>query len=118
LNRTATGAERAHRQIVEMIKGGGLREGERLPTENDLIARLGQSRSTIREALARLRAEGRIVSRRGSGSYLRRATPIELVRLSPIVTIGHAVLVGVTVGVLVGVFGGVLVGVGVGVGVT
>lgn len=87
LNRTATGAERAHRQIVEMITGGRLREGERLPTENDLIARLGQSRSTIREALARLRAEGRIVSRRGSGSYLRRATPIELVRLSPIVTL-------------------------------
>jgi GntR family transcriptional repressor for pyruvate dehydrogenase complex len=87
LTRTASGADRAHRLIVEMIAGSRLREGARLPTENDLIARLGQSRSTIREALARLRAEGRIVSRRGSGSYLRRATPIELVRLSPIVTV-------------------------------
>ncbi len=86
-NSGVTGADRAHRLIVDLIDGGRVREGERLPTENELIAQLRVSRGIIREALARLRAEGRIVSRRGSGSYLRHPTPIELVRLSPIITI-------------------------------
>jgi len=87
MNMGVTGADRAHRLIVDLIDGGRVREGERLPTENELIARLHVSRGIVREALARLRAEGRIVSRRGSGSYLRRPTPIQLVRLSPIVTV-------------------------------
>ena len=86
-NASVTGADRAHRLIVDLIDRGRVHEGERLQTENELIAQLGVSRGIIREALARLRAEGRIVSRRGSGSYLLHSSPIELVRLSPIITV-------------------------------
>ncbi|MBM3524740.1 MAG: FadR family transcriptional regulator [Alphaproteobacteria bacterium] len=82
-----TSAERAHRLIVDIIDDRRVRAGDRLPTESELISRLGLSRGTIREALARLRAEGRIVSRRGSGSYLARRSPVGVVRLSPIETV-------------------------------
>jgi DNA-binding FadR family transcriptional regulator len=46
------------------------REGK-LPAEAELAARFGVSRPVIREALSRLRATGFIVSRKGSGSYIR-----------------------------------------------
>lgn len=44
--------------------------GERLPTEDDLARRFGVNRHTVREALARLGAEGLVVSRRGLGSFV------------------------------------------------
>ena len=48
---------------------GALRIG---PTEADLAARFDVSRPVVREALARLREDGLVVSRQGSGSYVRR----------------------------------------------
>jgi DNA-binding FadR family transcriptional regulator len=80
----ASRADQAHSRILALIESGEVAEGGRLPTENEFIARLGLSRSSIREALVRLRAEGRIVSRRGAGTWLTRPAPLELVRLAPI----------------------------------
>ena len=48
-----------------------LDEGARLPAETVLAQRYGVSRPTVRETLARLRDEGLIASRRGSGSYVQ-----------------------------------------------
>lgn len=45
--------------------------GEPLPSEPRLMRDYGVSRSTVRRALARLEAEGRIVRKRGSGTYAR-----------------------------------------------
>ncbi|MGH9918040.1 MAG: GntR family transcriptional regulator [Nitrososphaerales archaeon] len=45
--------------------------GEPLPSEPQLMREYGVSRSTVRRALARLEAEGRIVRKRGSGTYAR-----------------------------------------------
>ncbi|HZZ12758.1 MAG TPA: FadR/GntR family transcriptional regulator, partial [Paraburkholderia sp.] len=42
----------------------------RLPAEQTLAERFGVSRPMLRQALARLRAEGRIYSRKGSGNYV------------------------------------------------
>lgn len=44
--------------------------GDRLPPETTMAERFGVSRPTVRETLARLREEGLIISRRGSGSYV------------------------------------------------
>jgi GntR family transcriptional repressor for pyruvate dehydrogenase complex len=44
--------------------------GARLPPEVSIAARFGVSRPTLRETLARMRVDGRIVSKRGSGSYV------------------------------------------------
>lgn len=59
-------------KIARAIELGEYTEGARLPTENDLAARLGVSRPVIREALSLLRDQGLVVSRRGSGSYVQR----------------------------------------------
>jgi GntR family transcriptional regulator len=45
--------------------------GEPLPSEPRLMRDYAVSRSTVRRALARLEAEGRIVRKRGSGTYAR-----------------------------------------------
>ena len=58
--------------IGGLIESGEFEEGSRLPAENELAERFGVSRPIIREALSRLRSQGLIVSRRGSGSYVQR----------------------------------------------
>lgn len=52
------------------IRGGRLAPGTRLPTEQMLTAELGVSRTVVREAVAALRADGLVVTRRGSGAYV------------------------------------------------
>jgi GntR family transcriptional repressor for pyruvate dehydrogenase complex len=52
------------------IRGGNLKPGEKLPTEQELIARFDVSRTVIREAMASLRSEGLVNSRQGSGVFV------------------------------------------------
>jgi GntR family transcriptional regulator, transcriptional repressor for pyruvate dehydrogenase complex len=52
------------------IRAGRLASGEKLPTEQELIARFNVSRTVIREAMASLRSEGLVVSRQGSGVFV------------------------------------------------
>ncbi len=52
--------------LVTQIESGALAPGQQLPTEHEIIAAAGVSRSVVREALASLRARGLIVTRRGS----------------------------------------------------
>jgi len=67
---------------MEMIRRHELQPGGRLPSEMALSQQLGVSRPSLRQALMRLRAEGVIVSRRGSGNYLRPGS-IQSVGASP-----------------------------------
>jgi DNA-binding FadR family transcriptional regulator len=59
------------RQIKLYIIDGGLRAGDRLPTEDELAGRLGVSRTVVREALSGLEALGIIEVRHGLGRYVR-----------------------------------------------
>ncbi len=45
---------------------------ERFPTEAELVAAFGVSRATVREAIRRLRVEGLVDARRGSGTFVVR----------------------------------------------
>ena len=74
----------AYRHLVAFIEREDMPEGSKLPSESEFVDRLGLSRTSIREALARLRAEGRAVSRRGSGTFTTQNGPSEVVRLSAI----------------------------------
>lgn len=56
--------------IFQEIATGHFPEGARLPSEVEIGRRFGVSRPVVREALARLSADGIIRSRRGSGSYV------------------------------------------------
>ena len=60
----------AYSRLIEMIEGSDWTAGGRLPTEEHLSKGLGVSRRVLRIALARLKDEGRISSRQGSGNYV------------------------------------------------
>ncbi|WP_194245562.1 phosphonate metabolism transcriptional regulator PhnF [Tabrizicola fusiformis] len=49
---------------------GAYRPGERLPSEAELARRFGVNRHTLRRALARLTAEGKLFPRRGAGVFV------------------------------------------------
>ncbi len=72
----------AYRQIAGYIDN--VADGARLPPEADFAEMFGLSRASIREALARLRAEGIVRSRKGSGTFAIRTGAPEMVRLSAI----------------------------------
>ena len=53
--------------LKDWIAERGLKPGDRLPQERDLISRFGVSKGTIREALKALDAQGIIKTRTGPG---------------------------------------------------
>ena len=59
-----------HARLLDAIRLGDYSLGQKLPSEHELAAEYGVSRPVIRAALARLREDGLIVSRRGAGSFL------------------------------------------------
>lgn len=67
-------ADEIVQRITEAIHLGLLDDGERLPVEVDLAAQFGVAPMTVREALATLREQELIETRRGrsGGSFVRR----------------------------------------------
>ncbi len=63
--------------LRETILSGGIETGVRLPATRTLARELGVSRTTVIDAFERLLAEGLIVSRVGSGSYVSDALGTE-----------------------------------------
>lgn len=56
--------------IEALIAARGLKPGARLPAERALAAELNVSRPKLREAIRHLASRGRLVSRRGGGTYV------------------------------------------------
>lgn len=73
-----------YQRIFELIVTGEFAVNARLPSESDLSQRFGASRPVVREALARLRDDGVIVSRQGSGSYVRQRPDTAVLRFVPV----------------------------------
>jgi GntR family transcriptional repressor for pyruvate dehydrogenase complex len=69
-------------QLVRVVEGrvrrGQLPQGARLPTERELCAEFAVSRAVVREAIARLRADGYVETRQGAGAFV----PVGAGRLS------------------------------------
>jgi GntR family transcriptional repressor for pyruvate dehydrogenase complex len=63
-------SELVRNQLEKAILSGEVKVNEQLPTEANLGASFGVSRTVIREALQRLEAQGLVQSRIGSGSYV------------------------------------------------
>lgn len=57
--------------LLREIAGGGIRNGEQLPSEYTLAKRFGVSRLTVRETLRQLRHEGVLDAHRGRGTFVR-----------------------------------------------
>jgi GntR family transcriptional regulator, transcriptional repressor for pyruvate dehydrogenase complex len=60
--------------ISREIAQGRLKPGAQLPTEQALSQTFGVSRNVVREAIARLRSEGRVWSRQGRGAFVSEAS--------------------------------------------
>jgi GntR family transcriptional regulator, transcriptional repressor for pyruvate dehydrogenase complex len=73
-----TVTERAIQRIKDMIAGGQLLPGQRLPTEREFAADLGLSRSSMREAIRALTVLGVLEARHGAGVYVTALEPRDL----------------------------------------
>ncbi|MEM9710455.1 MAG: GntR family transcriptional regulator [Pseudomonadota bacterium] len=62
---------RTAERLIREIAAGHLIDGERLPPERDMAARLGISVGTLRKSLADLEGKGLLERRHGSGNYVR-----------------------------------------------
>ncbi|MFG2891042.1 FadR/GntR family transcriptional regulator [Streptomyces sp. NPDC048248] len=73
-------ADRVAAILSEEIESGRLAEGDKLPTEVELVKQLGVSRTVIREAVSRLRSAGLVEPRQGRGVFVmpRRTRPLDL----------------------------------------
>lgn len=81
LPRAGLGATLAAR-LAAMIGAGELKPGDRLPTEMQLVGRFAVSRAVVREAIARLKSEGYVESRQGSGAFVAAKPGLANFRIS------------------------------------
>lgn len=68
-------ADRVYDELLRLLGTPGFEPQVRLPGEMALSQRLGVSRPVLRQALARMRDEGRVTTRKGSGNYVTDALP-------------------------------------------
>jgi GntR family transcriptional repressor for pyruvate dehydrogenase complex len=71
------------RRIAADIALGKLGPGARLPTEQEMMAAMGVSRTVVREAVAALRAEGLVNTRQGVGAFVVDVPKPSLFSLAP-----------------------------------
>lgn len=62
--------------LLRLIEAEGLGPGDKLPPADQLCLKFSVSRTVVREAVASLKAEGRLRSLRGSGVYVAEARDI------------------------------------------
>ena len=63
-------------QLREAIDKGRFTEGDKLPSETELVEHYGVSRMTVRNALSVLQGEGLVVSEHGKGVFVRPRPPV------------------------------------------
>ncbi|MBY4797516.1 GntR family transcriptional regulator [Collinsella sp. AGMB00827] len=63
--------------LRKQIEDGTLGQNERLPTVVELCHAYGVSKITIRRAMERLKKDGLVSSRRGSGTFVKRSASFE-----------------------------------------
>jgi GntR family transcriptional repressor for pyruvate dehydrogenase complex len=63
-------SDRLAARLIEQIESGRLRLGERLPSEAQMAAMHGVSRSVVREAVHQVKSRGMVRARQGSGVFV------------------------------------------------
>ena len=64
--------EQVKSHLKERIQAGAFQEG-RIPSETELAAEFGVSRTTVRDALSRLEHEGTVYRKQGSGTFVNES---------------------------------------------
>ena len=65
--------ESIYNKMVESITNGQWAAGSKIPTENELAKTYQVSRSSVRQAISRLKALGLLESRQGSGTVIKKS---------------------------------------------
>lgn len=76
--------DRVHEQVLRLIVRGEFPRERKLPTESELCERFGVSRTVVRAALIRLRADGHLRSQQGSGWIVMRGPEAGTLSYPPI----------------------------------
>lgn len=82
INKREKLSDQLYGQLLEKIVSGELKEGVKLPSENEISRAFQVSRPVIREALLRLQADGLIYSRQGAGSFVKARPPEGLIKFT------------------------------------
>ena len=77
--------DRVTAALLSLIRTGDYPPGSRLPSEMSMAKSFGVSRTVIREAVSRLKSEGLVESRQGSGVFVRRLSMDTPFRIDPAV---------------------------------
>lgn len=81
-------SDQAYDKLLLLLSAPEFGRDVRLPSEDEMADRFGVSRPVLRQALARLRAEGRIYARKGSGNFVGDpGPPVEAVLFGPLSSI-------------------------------
>src|SRR6266487_568815 len=67
--------EQLYRHVLDRLRAGELRPGDRVPSESELADRFGVSRITSRRALQALERANLVTRIRGKGSYVADPLP-------------------------------------------
>ena len=77
-------SDSVYEKLLQMIVQGEFDIGKKLPTEHALSEKLSVSRPILRRALKQLRNDDVIVSRQGSGSFIKRRPELAVLDFAPI----------------------------------
>lgn len=75
--RSSTLSAQVARQLEDLITSGAWPVGKRIPAESELVAQLGLSRNTVREALRSLVHTGLLEARVGDGTYVSALSELQ-----------------------------------------
>ncbi len=70
-------------RLRKEIASGRYAAGERLPTEQEMVAAMKVSRTVVREAVSALKAQGLVTTRQGSGAFVSAAPNQRSFKLDP-----------------------------------
>lgn len=83
-------ADTTYQKMLNMIIGGEWKQGELIPSENELREAFAVSRDTVRQAIHRLSALGVVRSHQGKGTYVQKIdTSFYLNLMIPAVFLGE-----------------------------
>jgi len=71
-------------RLADEISSGKLARGAKLPSEQEMMAAMGVSRTVVREAVAALRARGLVVTRQGAGAFVNPDPSRQLYSIDPV----------------------------------
>jgi GntR family transcriptional regulator, histidine utilization repressor len=75
LNRAQPRYQQVKSHILKLIGDGRLKPNDRVPSENELVERLGVSRMTVNRAVRELTDDGFVIRLAGVGTFVAETTP-------------------------------------------